>query len=328
MGDLMRQLTTDTEDGRTPSIAVVVGAYNAEQWIGETLGAILSQTHPPDEVIVVDDGSTDGTARELERFGCEIRVVTQANGGCPAAFNRGFSEASSDYIAMCGADDVWEPEKLERQVAALAAHPEIDLAYCGARNFGVVDDPWPPAPEEGLLSSREFLPALYSRNIICASSVLIRRSLYARLGPFVESAAGERFACDDYDYWIRALAAGAVFHYDPRFSVNYRRHASNATNDQLWIHRSRNLTHRWHAEEIDDAALVRAVLADDLLRTARAEIDFGERHRARAMFASSLRYKVTPRAAIFVLLLSLPEQRARRVLDRLVRVKRALLAHA
>ncbi len=324
MSDLRRQFTSSAAHRRTPSIAAVVGAYNAEQWIGETLSAILSQTHPPDEVIVVDDGSTDGTARELERFGREIRVVTQANGGCPAAFNRGFSEARSDYIAMCGADDVWEPEKLERQVAALVAHPEIDLAYSGARNFGVVDDPWPPAPEEGLLDLRTFRPVLYRRNIICASSVLVRRSLYVRLGPFVESAAGERFACDDYDYWLRALAAGAVFHYDPRFSVNYRRHASNATNDQPWIHRSRNLTHRWHAEAIDDAALVRAVLADDLLRTARAEIDFGERRRARAMFASSLRYKITPRAVAFVLLLSLPEQRARRMVDGLVRFKRAV----
>ena len=126
---------------QTPMITAVVGAYNAKEWIGETVSAILSQTHPPDEVIIVDDGSTDGTADELARFGGEIRVVTQLNGGCPAAFNRAFAEAHGDYVAMCGADDVWEPAKLERQVAALTEHPEIDVAVGGAWNFGMVRRP-------------------------------------------------------------------------------------------------------------------------------------------------------------------------------------------
>jgi glycosyltransferase involved in cell wall biosynthesis len=324
MSDIASKPHGSSQARRTPSITAVVGAYNAERWIGETVGAILSQTHRPDEVIVVNDGSTDETASELARFGDEIRVVTQQNGGCPAAFNGGFAQAGGDYVAMCGADDVWAPDKLERQVAALVAHPEVDLSFGGAQNFGVVEGPWPHAPGEGVLDSREFLRVLYGRNIVCASSMLIRRSLYQRLGPFVECAAGERFACDDYDYWLRALTSGAVFHYDSRLHVNYRRHTANATNDQYWIHRSRNLTHRWYAAKIDDPALVRAVLADDLLRTARAEVDTGERRRARAIFANSLRYRITPRALAYVLLLSLPERHARRTVHALVTLKRSL----
>jgi len=307
----------------TPTISAVVGAYNAQEWIGETVSAILSQTHPPDEVVVVDDGSTDGTAAELERFGSKLRVVRQSNGGCPAAFNRAFAEARGDYVAMCGADDLWEPDKLERQFAALTAHPQIDLALGGAWNFGTVEGPWTPAPEQGLQDARLLMPMLYRRNIVCASSALIRRSLYLRLGPFVESAEGERFACDDYDYWLRALASGAVLYYDPNVLVKYRWHATNATRAQLWVHRSRLRTHRWHADNVADPQIVREVLADDLSQIARAEIEEGDYDRARASFTESLRQRVTPRAMLFALILRLSERHARRLIEGLVAAKRS-----
>jgi glycosyltransferase involved in cell wall biosynthesis len=307
-----------------PTITAVVGAYNAREWIGETVSAILSQTHPPDEVVVVDDGSTDDTAGELERFAGKVRVVRQSNGGCPAAFNRAFAEARSDYVAMCGADDLWESDKLERHIAALTAHPQIDVALGGAWNFGTGEGPWVPTPDEGLLDAPRFMPMLYRRNVICASSALIRRSLYLRLGPFVESAEGERFACDDYDYWLRALASGAVFFYDPSVLVKYRWHATNATRNRLWVHRSLFRTHRWHAENVDDRELVREVLADDLSRLARAEVEEGDYPGARASFAQSLRQKFTPRALAFALVLSLSERHARRVIQALVALKRSL----
>jgi glycosyltransferase involved in cell wall biosynthesis len=328
MGSRKLKIGSGARATQAPTITAVVGAYNAKKWIGETVSAILSQTRPPDEVIVVDDGSTDETMGELARFGGEIRVLTQSNGGCPAAFNRAFAEARGDYVAMCGADDVWESDKLERQVLALAAHPEIDVALGGAWNFGLLHGPWLPTPGEGLLDSRQFLRTLYRQNIICASSVLIRRSLYLQLGPFVERSDGERFACDDYDYWLRALASGAVFFYDPRVHVRYRWHATNATRDQLWVHRSRFRMHRWHADGVDDPALVGAVLARDLAVIARAEVDAGDYRGARASFAASLRHKITPRALAFALLLSLSERHARRTIQALVTSKRRLRALA
>lgn len=309
---------------RTPRVTAVVAVYNAEQWIGATLEAILSQTHPPDEVVVVDDGSTDGSAAELVRFGEAIRVVRQTNGGCPAAFNRGFAEARGDYLAMCGADDIWEPTKLERQVAALTERPEIDVAFGGARIFGLGNDYFQRPPATGILDSGLFLQTLYRRNIICASSVLIRRSLYEALGPFVERCDDERFACDDYDYWIRALAAGAVFFYDPRVHVNYRRHAANATNNQLWMYRSQARMHRWHADKAGSDSLVRAVLARDLFMIARAEVNLGERRRARSTFVKSLQLKFMPRALAFVLVLSLPERQARQTVELLAGIRRFL----
>ena len=324
--DARSEIRAGEPPARAPTITAVVGAYNAREWIGETVAAILAQTRPPEEVIVVDDGSTDGTARELRRFGDAIRVVGQANGGCPAAFNRAFAEARGDYIAMCGADDVWEPAKLEYQAAALAAHPEIDIALGGARVFGSDEsfDGFRAPTATGLLDCRRQLRSLYRANNLCASSALIRRELYRRLGPFVEHAGGERFACDDYDYWLRALATDAVLYYDPRVLVGYRRHEGNATNDKRWMYRSQYRMHRWHAGEVDDPRLVRAVLASDLFSIARGEVDARERRRARAMFLASLRQRVTLHALAFVLVLALPERQTWGAVDGLVALRRSL----
>ncbi len=197
---------------KAPTITAMVRVHNAEEYIGESLTAILSQTRPPDEVLVIDDGSTDGTPDELKRFGGDIRVVRQANSGYAGAFNRGFGEACGDYIATCDADDVWEADKLERQAQALLDHPEIDFAFTGARFFGLAEGPRAPYPGAGLLEPRVLAWRLYCANSVCTSSTLIRRSLFERLGPFEDRAA----PCEDYDYWLRALTAGAVSFYDPR----------------------------------------------------------------------------------------------------------------
>lgn len=299
-----------------PTITAVVGAYNAERYIAQTIESILAQTRPADEIVVVDDGSTDGTLRQLELFAGRIRVVTQSNGGCPAAFNRAFAEATGDYVGMCGADDLWAPAKLELQAAALAAHPEIDIAFGHTWSFDAVEAPWPDPPGDGVLDAGPLLNALYHENIVCASSVLVRRSLYQRLGPFIEEVDGERFACDDYDYWLRALTHGAVFYYGKGLHTRYRRHDGNATLNQGWLCRSRTATHRLHARAIPDARLVSATLASDLRLQARAEASEGEMSRARRSFIRSQRYEPDARAIAFALILSLPERRSRQLIGR------------
>jgi hypothetical protein len=94
---------------------------------------------------------------------------------------------------------VWQPDKLERQHAALTAQPSIDIAAGAAWIFGEVDGLFAPAPGHGLLHTPTFARQLYHANGLCASSVVIRRSLFERIGPFVD-----RLACEDYDFWLRA----------------------------------------------------------------------------------------------------------------------------
>ncbi len=305
-----------------PSITVAVGAYQAERFIAETLESILSQTHPPDEVLVIDDGSTDGTARELERFAGRIRVVRQPNGGCAAAFNTAFREASCDFVAECGADDIWEPHKLARQVEALTAHPEIDIAFSAARVFGNTEGRWGmPAAEQrgGIMDRCTFAREMYRTNPVCPSTMLIRRSLYERLGPFAEDIATE-----DYEYWMRALRGGAVFYYDPAMLVRYRRHGANASSNHLAMRQTDLLVHGWYADLAGSPSLVRKVLAHDHFVLGRLLRDQDRAREARAAFLTSLRHRLSLRALAWVLVLSAPDRHRRLLADRAIAVKRAL----
>jgi glycosyltransferase involved in cell wall biosynthesis len=285
----------------TPTITAVVAAYNSEEWIADCLQGILGQTRPPDEVVVVDDGSTDGTAEVLARFGSAIRVVRRPNGGCPAAFNTAFGAATGDYVAMCGSDDVWEPHKLEWQAETIAAHPEVDVLFGDAMLFGLREGRYDPPPGVGLLDGRALADALYRVNLVCAPTIVIRRALFERLGPFVE-----RFGADDLEYWMRSLRAGASFFFDERVLVRYRRHEGNLSSRELWMRQCSHDVHRWYADMIDDRSLVRRTLASDLYEIGRGLVDEGEPRAARASFRASLRHRMDPRALAWMALLGLP----------------------
>jgi glycosyltransferase involved in cell wall biosynthesis len=298
---------------RSPSVSAVVAAYNAEAYVGETLTAILSQTHVPDEVIVVDDGSSDGTPDELARFRGEVRIVRQTNRGAAGAYNRAFAEARGEYIARCDADDVWEPDKLGRQVEALRTHPEIDVAVGGAWVFGRTERPFAPSPGDGLLDPRAFARTMYDWNVVCSATAVIRRSVCNAVGLLVE-----RLPCEDYDLWLRALKLDARFYNDPAVLVRYRQHDSNVTNNLLGMYRSTYLAHRWHADLVDDPWLVRRVLARDLTNIARLLVDAGEARDARATYLASLRQRPALRGLAWALALSAPDRYREQVTGALV----------
>jgi hypothetical protein len=154
---------------------------------------------------------------------------------------------------------------------------------------------------------------------VCTSSVLLRRRLYEQLGPFRESAGSE-----DYDYWLRALASGAVFFYDPSILVRYRAHAQQVSQDLLRILDRTYAVHSRHSDLVEDSRLVRKVQAADLSRIARVLSDQDRRREARAAYLSSLRRKPTLRALAWILILSAPDQYGRPLADRAVSIKRAL----
>jgi glycosyltransferase involved in cell wall biosynthesis len=292
----------DMTDTRKPTISVVVAAYQAERFIAEALESILGQTSPPEEVIVVDDGSTDGTARELERFAERVRIVRRPNGGCPAAFNTAFREARGDFVALCGADDIWEPNKLEWQLQAIESHPRADVLCGHAVLFGRSEGEYSRPPGVGMLDSAALKDALYRQCCICAPSVVIRRSLFERLGPFIEN-----FGADDHEYWFRCLRAGASFYYDPRPLLSWRQHENNLTGRTAWMEECGEKVRRMYEQEVSDRAI-----ADDLFRTGRQLVEAGRPREARRAFRGSLRrgYRsaapANARALAWVLILGLP----------------------
>ena len=310
----------------SPSITAVLTVYNGEAYVAETLSSILSQTSPPDEIVVVDDGSTDGTQLELAPFRSAIRIVRQANRGHPGGYNRAFAEARGDYVARCDADDIWEPDKLERQSAALIAHPEIDIAAGAAwvfgRTEGLLVGPglFALPPGEGVLENQAFARDLYRSNMLCASSTLIRRRLFERIGPFTE-----RLACEDYDFWLRAAGANAVFFYDPQIVVRYRRHSGNFSNDSLGMWRATRFVHGRHRALADDRRLISEALAADRYRIGRLLVDH-DPCRARAEFLGALRHRPGPRAVAWAAALSVPHRYRPALVARLVATKRGALA--
>jgi glycosyltransferase involved in cell wall biosynthesis len=308
-----------------PTISAVVAAYNSEAWIAETLEAILGQTRPPDEVILVDDGSTDGTARELARFADDIRVIRQSNRGCPAAFNRAFSEARSEFVAMCGADDVWEPHKLEWQLETIESHPDADVFFGETIMFGEFDRAHIRPPGTGVLDGTALRKALFRENVVGASSVVIRRSLFERLGPFVEN-----FGADDLEYWMRCLREDVQFYFEDRPIVRYRRHEHNLTNRHSWMQECICDVRLRYADDISDRALVAKTLSADLFKIGRRRVDEGRPAEARGAFLHALRYasgahrSANARALVWVLLLSLPMGLRERGSEAMVGLSRSL----
>ena len=142
------------------TISVVIPAYNAAHFLPRCLKSVFAQTLKPAEVIVVDDGSTDDTAAVAAALGA--RVIGRQNGGISAARNTGIQNASGQWIALLDADDLWAPEKLERQVACI--RPETVLVYTGIRFFddngvrGVKPAPDPASARKMLRKSK--LPRL------------------------------------------------------------------------------------------------------------------------------------------------------------------------
>lgn len=307
------------------SISIAIAAFQAERWVAEAIDSVLAQTRPPDEVIVVDDGSMDETPRILEAYGDRIRVIRQENRGASAAFNRGFREATGDFVALCAADDVWEPRKLEWQAEAIAAHPEVDVLFGHAKRFGAVEGDYarPPAGMTGLLDSDELREALFVTNFVSAPSALIRRSLYERLGPFAEDLPVE-----DYEYWLRCLRAGARFYYDPRSLLGWRQHGDNLSGDRAGMQEYATGVRLQYAADIADRAMVRRILAQDLFRVGRNMVDEGRPGEARQAFLRSLRYvggvpvSASARALVWGVALSLPARPRARLCAWLVRASR------
>jgi glycosyltransferase involved in cell wall biosynthesis len=188
-----------------PQVSVVIPAYNAAWCVGRAIDSVLAQTFRDFELIVVDDGSTDGTAAVLAAYGDKLRVVAQANGGMSNARNAGIRAASGRYLAFLDADDRWLPDKLARQVALLDARPE--LAFCAA--VTELEDPEGRNVGEWRGSSVALagISEVFANHAAVAggaSAVLARRHLVAKLGGFDENLAG----AEDTDLWMRLAGRG------------------------------------------------------------------------------------------------------------------------
>lgn len=190
-----------------PRVSVIIPAYNAERYIGEALESALRQTFPPQEVIVMDDGSTDRTAAIARTFGPPVVVISQRVGGSGPARNLAVSRSAGDWLAFLDSDDVWLPEKLAKQVAAL--RPETRLVCTDRFNIGHLNGL--PDVHGAVQPQREgdiFQALLLEGNFITTSSVLLRRDAFDEAGGFPTEA--DLIVAQDWDLWMRVTARHPV----------------------------------------------------------------------------------------------------------------------
>lgn len=202
----------------TATISCIIPVYNAERYLGETLDSVFSQTYRPIEVIVVDDGSTDGTAALLAERDDQITVISQSNAGPANARNRGLEAARGDFIAFVDGDDIWPPEKLSAQMACFVARPELDICLSHMESF------W--TPDLADLERQYNDPRAEAVTVGSVTQVMLaRRSLFDRIGGFDPSfRTGE-----DQDWYLRAAEAGAKIEILPEIHVRRRLHPANMT---------------------------------------------------------------------------------------------------
>lgn len=201
-----------------PRVSVVIPAYNAERFIGESVDSALAQTHPDVEVVVVDDSSTDATPHLLAAYGDRIRVHRQSNGGAATARNTGARIATGEWLAFLDADDLWEPAKIERQLARVSCA----WSYTNRTNFGTRGDvPVLQSDCTAMHDGDVFARLLSEGNFITNSSVLIRRGLFLELGGFYAALRN----AEDWDLWLRVAERHPVA-YCSEPLVRYRFHSA------------------------------------------------------------------------------------------------------
>ncbi|MGB9688905.1 glycosyltransferase family 2 protein [Thermogutta sp.] len=214
-----------------PRISVVIPVYNGAKYLREALASVKDQTLPPYEIIVVDDGSTDGSADIAKSFDDDIIVLTQANRGESAARNVGMDAASGDWIALLDADDVWHPEKLERQ--SIYCDDKTDCVHTNFFYFGTCEgtvDVSPVAP-----AVRYSIPYVTAQNPFRISSILIRKQLPVRFPEWTQDGEDLLFFLD--------LCLNARIQLVPEFLTGYRVHkSSQSTKPDMMIRRFASLT--------------------------------------------------------------------------------------
>jgi glycosyltransferase involved in cell wall biosynthesis len=204
-----------------PQVSVIIPTYNSARYLVEALESVLAQTFRDVEVLVIDDGSTDETPEIMKRYGEPVRYLRQENAGVAAARNRGIGESSGKYIAFLDADDTWYPQKLERQMAALANGTGYRACYS---TFLEVKADLTPIGVRRIKRQGSTIEDLLLRGNVVGSicTVVAERSLFDTVGGFDPDLS----QCADWDMWVR-LAAQTEFIYLDEPLVTYRQHGMN-----------------------------------------------------------------------------------------------------
>lgn len=285
------------------TVAVIIPCFNAKPYIVATLESVLSQTNFNLDVIVVDDGSSDGSGDLVASQFPQVRLIRLVNGGVAAARNAGLASAKAQWIAFCDADDIWLPGKLQAQFEALRSRPGCRMSYT-AWHIWPSSEPRPEAalfselshdasPDRWLGASGSIYPELLLDCEVWTSTVLAERSVFDEVGTFDTTLRiGE-----DYDLWLRASRVTDIVRVAKPYAL-YRQHPANITRTApttnyrlLVVERAIN---RWGYRGPDGREVNRTALHRMLAKTcsdfAAALLKSGQRRAARQAIRRALRF--------------------------------------
>jgi glycosyltransferase involved in cell wall biosynthesis len=212
-----------------PAVSVVIPAYNAGRYLAAAVDSVLRQTFGDLEIVIVDDGSTDDTPAVLSAYGERIQVLRQANAGVARARNAGTAAARGDYVAFLDADDLWQPEKIEKQMITLAATQDCRACYSAFTLLASDRIVLSRSPRRASLVE----DLLLLGNVVgTPSTVVCDRALLLEVSGFdPELSLGA-----DWDLWLR-LAVRTEFAYIDESLVGYRIHDTNMSRDVALLER-------------------------------------------------------------------------------------------
>jgi len=217
-----------------PFVSVIIPSYNRAKYVGKAVESVLDQTFQDLEIIVVDDGSTDDTLNSLTVYKDRVRVLQQVNQGRSGARNAGVTAALGSVIAFLDSDDIWLPEKLERQLEFFGNNPNIGLVHTWS---SVIDEHGNPRPEDTRRRIQLYRRALRrgytyigmsQECVLFLSTVAIRRECWERIGPFDTEIP----AFEDWDWYLRAARITTIASI-PVSLVLYRLHGGNTAKDEF-----------------------------------------------------------------------------------------------
>ncbi len=196
-------------------VSVIIPVFNGERFLADAIRSASGQSYQPIQIIVVDDGSTDGTGRIAHTFADRITYVRQENRGPAAARNAGLRHAQGALIGFLDSDDLWAPGKVALQVDALEKSPSFDIALGRLQRLKLAE-------------GNRFVPHDGPELALNLGASLIRKQVFDRVGMFNESL---RFA-DDWDWYMRARELGVSILVQDEAVLFYRRHQDNLTNQE------------------------------------------------------------------------------------------------
>lgn len=217
-----------------PRVSIIIPSYNSLKYLPETLQSVLEQDFSDFEVIVVNDGSTDGTEAWFNANieDPRLKLITQPNQGPSAARNTGIAVAQGEYIAFLDSDDLWHPSKLSKQIEVLDSNPECALVYSWLANIDPQGNP--TGKVRSYFNQGMVWPELVMHNFIgCGSNAMVRSRCFLELGLFDPATTG----IEDWDMWLR-IADRYPFRVIQEALVYYRQHPASLSNNWTVLEKS------------------------------------------------------------------------------------------